>query len=236
MGGGSTWTAENLLCRMQTRTDLPPSLPQITLDFKHDYLGGRIRKTVTTGGVVTHDRQRIWIRQPGFVNRRFVMTRQMFRFLLFFLFCFFLSPLAFSFDNDEISLHGVGQRYMTELRPILIKIKAANTDQEARLASEELIAKYGEPQKFGYTLNYTMVLTRNAIWQKKQLLAWQEVAAEDYREIFKSIKKNEQGQGWASLRSMFVEAYRDDPLGILKKVEDTHFIDEAIKTYSFQFP
>jgi RHS repeat-associated protein len=55
-----TWTAENRLRKMETRDDLPADVPDLTLEFKYDYLGRRIQKVVKVGGTTTLDRRYVW--------------------------------------------------------------------------------------------------------------------------------------------------------------------------------
>jgi RHS repeat-associated protein len=55
-----TWTAENRLRKMETRNDLPAGVPNLTMEFKYDYLGRRVQKLVKENGTTTLDRRYMW--------------------------------------------------------------------------------------------------------------------------------------------------------------------------------
>ena len=56
-----TWDAENRCVKIQTRADLPGSVPRVTLEFTYDAAGRRIRKLVKDGaGAVVFETRHLW--------------------------------------------------------------------------------------------------------------------------------------------------------------------------------
>lgn len=55
-----SWTGENRLRRMETRTDLPAAVPRINLEFKYDQMGRCIKMEVKDGATVLETRYYVW--------------------------------------------------------------------------------------------------------------------------------------------------------------------------------
>ena len=55
-----TWTGENRLRKLETRSGLPAGVPNLTLEFKYDHMGRRIHKVVKENGTTVEDRRYVW--------------------------------------------------------------------------------------------------------------------------------------------------------------------------------